>query len=407
MSRHLLNRLSHPKTSADKSIEFKSIPQDKVQEIDSGSRGEHASLYSRDIGGVIMRKVFSGFALILMPLAGCSGNTDTSADAPPITRPAKLIEVEAASNQRDLSFPAVIRAAQSAELTFQVAGEIREVNVLEGDEVIEGTVVAKLDQRDALNRLAQAKAEFDNATTEFERAERLAAQDAISRSVLDSRRTQRDVADASYRTAQKAVSDTILKAPFDGAISTVSGRQFQNVQAKESIAVLQSEEVEAVINIPGTIIARIPQLEPVGVRVKLDAAPDAEIVAQFKEASGEADPSTQTYEISFSFIPPEDLFILPGMTATVESSFLFNGVEDFVAEGIAVPLSAILAEGADKFVWVVDGTTMKISKRGVSVQSDAGDYVTVTEGLMGGETIVAAGVSFFHDGMTVRRWVPE
>ena len=354
-----------------------------------------------------MRGLFLGGAGVLMALAGCSGSSDTSADQPPTPRPAKLVEVEAATNQRDLSFPAVIQAAQTAELTFQVAGEIREINVLEGDEVSAGKIVAKLDQRDALNRLAQAKAEFDNATTEFERAERLAAEDAISRSVLETRRTQRDVADAAYRTAQKAVSDTVLKAPFEGVISTVSGRQFQNVQAKESIAVLQSEEVEAVINIPGTIIARIPQLEPVGVRVKLDAAPDAEIVAQFKEASGEADPSTQTYEISFSFIPPEDLFILPGMTATVESSFLFNGADDLVAEGIAVPLSAILAEGDETFIWLVDETTMKISKRRVTAQSDAGDYVTVTDGLEGGETIVAAGVSFFHDGMTVRRWVPE
>ena len=354
-----------------------------------------------------MRSLFAGGAIVLMALAGCSGGTDPNSDQPPAPRPAKLVEVEAATNQRDLSFPAVIRAAQSAELTFQVAGEIREINVLEGDEVPAGTVVAKLDQRDALNLLAQAKAEYDNATTEYERAERLAAQDAISRSVLESRRTQRDVADAAYRSAQKSVSDTVLKAPFDGFISTVSGRQFQNVQAKESIAVLQSAEVEAVINIPGTIIARIPQLEPVGVRVKLDAAPDAEIVAQFKEASGEADPSTQTYEISFSFIPPEELFILPGMTATVESSFLFNGADDIVAEGIAVPLSAILAEGEETFVWVVDETTMKISKHSVSLQSDAGDFVTVTEGLSGGETIVAAGVSFFHDGMTVRRWVPE
>ena len=354
-----------------------------------------------------MRGLFLGGAVVLTALAGCSGGSDTGADQPPKPRPAKLVEVEAATNQRDLSFPAVIRAAQTAELTFQVAGEIREINVLEGDEVSAGKIVAKLDQRDALNRLAQAKAEFDNATTEFERAERLAAEDAISRSVLETRRTQRDVADAAYRTAQKAVSDTVLKAPFEGVISTVSGRQFQNVQAKESIAVLQSEEVEAVINIPGTIIARIPQLEPVGVRVMLDAAPDAEIVAQFKEASGEADPSTQTYEISFSFIPPEDLFILPGMTATVESSFLFNGADDLVAEGIAVPLSAILAEGGETFIWMVDETTMKISKHRVTVQSDAGDYVTVTDGLNGGETIVAAGVSFFHDGMTVRRWVPE
>ncbi len=354
-----------------------------------------------------MRRTLAAIVMATLAATGCSGSGDANSDSAPKPRPAKLIEVEASSNQRDLSFPAVIRAARSADLTFQVAGEIREINVLEGDDVEAGKVIARLDQRDALNRLAQAKAEFDNATTEFERAERLAAQDAISRSVLESRRTQRDVADAAYRTAQKAVSDTVLKTPFEGVISTVSGRQFQNVQAKESIAVLQSEEVEAVINIPGTIIARLPQLEPVGVRVKLDAAPDVEIVASYKEASGEADPNTQTYEVSFSFLPPEDLFILPGMTATVESSFLFSGAADIVAEGISVPLAAVLAEGEELFVWVVDPESMKIAKRLIVAQSDAGTYMTVTDGLSGGETIIGAGVSFFHDGMTVRRWIPE
>jgi RND family efflux transporter MFP subunit len=354
-----------------------------------------------------MRIKIAAIVMATLTATGCSDSNDASSDNAPKPRPAKLIEVQASSNQRDLSFPAVIRSAQSADLTFQVAGEIREINVLEGDEVEAGKVIARLDQRDALNRLAQAKAEFDNATTEFERAERLAAQDAISRSVLETRKTQRDVADAAYRTAQKSVGDTVLKTPFSGFISTVSGRQFQNVQAKESIAVLQSEEVEAVINIPGTIIARLPQLEPVGVRVKLDAAPDVEIVASFKEASGEADPNTQTYEVSFSFLPPEDLFILPGMTATVESSFLFSGALDIVAEGISVPLAAVLAEGDELFVWVVDLEAMTIAKRPIVAQSDAGTYMTVTEGLSGGETIIGAGVSFFHDGMTVRRWVPE
>ena len=343
----------------------------------------------------------------LITLAGCSAGEASDTNSATKPRPAKMIQVEAASNQRDLSFPAFVRSARSAELTFQVAGEIREINVLEGDDVEAGFVIARLDQRDALNRRAQSEAEYENAKAEYERAERLAAEDAISRSVLESRRTQRDVARASLDSAQKAVGDTILKTPFSGFISTVTGREFQNVQAKEAIAVLQSDEVEAVINVPGTIIARIPQLEPVGVTVRLDAAPDTPIAATFKEASGEADPSTQTYEISFSFEPPEDLFILPGMTATVESSFIFSGAQDLVAMGTAVPLSAILAEGDEAFVWVVDPNTMKISKRKVAVQSDAGELVTVTSGLIGDETIISAGVSFFHEGMTVRRWVPE
>lgn len=340
-------------------------------------------------------------------LAACSAEPTIGLATQEKPRLAKMIQLEAASTQRDLSFPAVIKAAQSAELTFQTAGEIRELSVLEGDNVLMGKVIARLDQRDAVNRRNQAEAEYINAKTEYDRAQRLAAQDAISKSVLESRRAQRDVAEAIFNTAQKAVADTVLITPFNGVISKVSGRQFQNVQAKEVIAVLQSEEVEAVINVPGSIIARIPQLVPVGIKVKLDAAPDAEIIATFKEAAGEADPDTQTYKVSFSFIPPGDLFILPGMTATVQASFIANGAEDIVTSGTAVPLSAIFAEGSDTFVWVVDTLTMKISKRAVIVDSGMGEFVTVIEGLTGEETIVGAGVSFFSNGMTVRRWVPE
>lgn len=346
----------------------------------------------------------SGFVIGLVVLAGCSAAEDTVTQQE--VRPAKLVTVQAATNQRELTFPAFIQAAQSAELTFQIAGEIRELNVLEGSVVQEGDVIARLDQRDARNRLAQAQAEFDNAEAEFQRADRLYSEDAISRSVLDTRRTQRDVARASLDTAQKALSDTVLRAPFTGGVSRVFGRQFQNVQAKEAIAILQSAEVEAVMNAPGTIVARIPQLETVETRVVLDAAPDAPIIATFKEASGQADQATQTYEVSFSFQPPEGLLILPGMTATVESDFLFSGARDIVPIGVSIPLSAILAEGDDRYVWLV-GEDSRLSKRPITVSSDLGESVTIIDGLNGGETIVSAGVSFFHEGMEVRPWTTD
>lgn len=339
-------------------------------------------------------------------LAGCGdGSSDETREA--AVRPAKIVTVAAASDRRDLTFPAVIRAAQSAELTFQVAGEIRELNVLQAQSIEEGDVIAKLDQRNALNALEQARAEYRNAQAEFERAERLLARDAISQSAVDSRRTQRDIARAALSTAEKAVADTVLMAPFSGGISRVYVERFQNIQAKEPIVVIQSNQVEAVINIPGTIIAQIPQLETLGTTVTLDAAPDVAIPATFREASGLADENTQTYEVTFDFEPPEELLILPGMTATVSSTFVFSNGSAFIPEGVAVPLSSVLAEGDQTFVWVVDETDMTIHKTEVVMGADAGEFVVATSGLDGGEKIVAAGVPFLHEGMRVRPWTPE
>ena len=343
-------------------------------------------------------------AICLVSIAACG--SEPPPDDPPKVRPAKLITVKSASQARDLTFPAVVQAVQSAELTFQVAGEVIELNVLEGAEVAAGDVIAQLDQRDARNNLAQARAEFQNADSEYRRALRLAEEDAISRSTVEARQTQVEVQQAAVDTARKALEDTVIRAPFAGSISRVMVEQYQNVQAKESIAIIQTDETEAIVDVPGTIIARVPQLEPVNTRVVLDAAPEIEIPAVYREASGQADAATQTYQIGFSFEPPEGLLILPGMTATVKTTFLFRGAQDIVSRGIAVPLTAVLAEGEQRFVWVVD-SSMRLEKRAVTVGRDVTDVATVTAGLDAGETIVAAGVSFLAAGMTVREWTPE
>jgi len=336
---------------------------------------------------------------------GCSD--EEQASATPKVRPAKLVSVQAASNQRDLTFPAIIRAAQSAELTFQVSGEVRKLDVIEGMEVEEGTMISQLDQSNALNRLAQAQAEYENTQAEYKRAEQLVNKGGVSQSDLDSRKTKRDIARVSRDVARKSLNDTVLHAPFSGVISRVYVEQFQNVQSKEPVVVLQSHQIEAIVNIPGTILARSLQFEPINTSVVLDAAPEVEIPAEFRESSGQADLNTQTYELSFTFSAPEDLLILPGMTAILKTTLVMNGLKDLIPDGIAVPLASVLAEGEQTYVWVVDEETMAVAKRQVVVGPDPGEIVTVVDGLSGGETIVAAGVSFFHEGTVVRPWTPE
>ena len=349
----------------------------------------------------------TGLFAIAATLVGC-GASET-VDETLAVRPAKLVTIERASNVRTLNLPAVIQSARTSEMTFQVSGQVSELLVLEGQEVEQGEVVARLDDRDYRNNVVQARAQYEQAESDFQRAQRLIAQDAISQSVLEGRRTQRDVALAALDSAEKNLSDTELKAPFSGGISRVYVEQFQNIQAKELIADIQSDGVEAIVNIPADLIAYVPQFEPVGTVVILDAAPNTEIPTVFKEASGQADPNTQTYEASFSFTPPDNLLILPGMTATLQSGFEFSENVDplLIPTGVSTPLSSIVAEGDDTFVWVVDTATMAVSKRIVKVGPGIDENVVVTSGLEGGETVVAAGGAFLHEGLIVRPWEPQ
>ena len=351
---------------------------------------------------MIGRSIIMGFSALL--LASCGGQ-ETAEDTTPKVRPAKLVVVNAATNSRSVDFPAVIEAENSAELTFQVGGNITDLNVLEGDEVTAGQILARVEQRDYQNALAQAQAQYDNAEAEYQRAVRLAEQDAISRSVLESRETNRDIARAALDTAKKTSSDTVLRAPFSGYVSQVYVEKFQNIQAGSPIATIQSRDVVAVVNVPADLVARTPQFEPVNTRVVLDAARNTDLAATFKEAAGQADAATQTYKVSFSFTSPDNLVVLPGMTGTVSSDFEFFDDIDFVPSGIAVPLSAVVAEGEEKFVWLVDPETNAIARAPIETGMGMSENeVIVTKGLENGNLIVAAGGAYMHEGMIVRAW---
>lgn len=343
----------------------------------------------------------------LLALAGVSCTPERNATDELEPRPVKVFTVQSVENERTITFPAVIEAGRSAELTFQVPGTITQLAILEGQAVVAGETLAALDDRDARNRLAQAQAEFDRAEAEHERGLRLSEADAISRSVLETRRSQREVASASLDSARKALDDTVLRAPFTGHISRVYANEFQNVQAKEPIANIVGDGLEAVINVPGSVVSQIPRVSRIGARITLDALPGVTLPATLKETATEADPNTATFDVRFSFERPTEVLVLPGMTATLIGSF--SGI---VASGsersLIVPLSAILSADGDEFVWRIDQATDTVARAPVATGLEVGGgFVAVLDGLQADDQIVSAGASYLSAGQRVTPWTPE
>ncbi|MEO0883469.1 MAG: efflux RND transporter periplasmic adaptor subunit [Pseudomonadota bacterium] len=348
-----------------------------------------------------------GLTALISLLAIVSCGAEQAEETAPVIRPAKLIDIAVTDNTRTLSFPAIVEASTSVNLTFQVGGLIQDVAVTEGDEVTNGQVIARLDQRDFRNNLSTMQAQFNSAQSEFERAERLLAQDAISRSVYEQRESQRDVARASLDSARKALDDTVLRSPFDGVVAEVYAVDFQNIAAQQDVVTLQTTgAAEAVVQIPATLVANSGRVEPIETALILDAAPELRLETEFYSTTTQADTQTQTFEVRFAFTPPESLLVLPGMTGTVESRLLI-AAEDGGTQQIAVPLSAIIAEAGKTYVWAVDTDAMTVSRREIVLDEGSegiGEGIGVTSGLAPGDVIVGSGAAFLHEGMQIRRF---
>jgi multidrug efflux pump subunit AcrA (membrane-fusion protein) len=129
----------------------------------------------------------------------------------------------------------------------------------------------------------------------------------------------------------------------------------------------------------------------------------------FKEATAEADPETQTYQVTLSMPQPEVISVLPGMTAQVVVRAEVSAAEAESGDvGFAVPALAVFADEAGQAqVWVLETSSMTVHLRKVEIGEPTGSKdVWVLGGLEAGETIVATAVHELVEGDEIR-YLPE
>ncbi|MBF4306790.1 biotin/lipoyl-binding protein, partial [Vibrio anguillarum] len=103
-------------------------------------------------------------------------------------RSVKLIHVDQLSSSQQRRFPGKLYASQQADLAFRISGELIQLDLVEGQYVAQGDILAELDKRDAINALLNAKANFELAQVDFKRKQTLLNRRLISASDVDSAR---------------------------------------------------------------------------------------------------------------------------------------------------------------------------------------------------------------------------
>lgn len=326
-----------------------------------------------------------------------------------VVRPVRIITISGLGAGDTLSYPGEIQGIQNAELAFEVPGRMVEMPIREGVNVEQGQVLVKLDPTDYQASLDAAEARFRQSKDTFERFSEVFEKGAISRQELDLRQRQFEVEQAQLASARKALADTELRAPFSGRVGRTYVDNFNNVQAKQPILLLQDvTQLEIVGNVPEqdwlrakpglSLAQRSASVQP---RVSLSLFPGRSYPATITEVAASADPITRTFEARARFDPPDDIGILPGMSASVT----VNIPKDFAGKELTVVIPAN-AVGADddgnSYVWKLNAVGMTVSRANVTLGQLSGAEVEILEGLESGDRIAVSGVQNLREGMQVR-----
>ncbi len=323
--------------------------------------------------------------VFLLPLAACGGgdsnesDNDDEEESPPV--PVEVTLPERGDIFAVYSGTAPIEAFAEADVVAKVAGEVRLINVEEGDTVTRDKVLAQLDGDRLRLELNESQANLQKLRRDLDRNRELRQRDLISEGDFEKIQFDMEALEASYNLARLELDYTYIRAPIDGVVSERMVKLGNTVQEGEALfRVTSLDPLVAYLFVPEREYRRIRQGQPVG--IEIDALPGERIIAEVTRISPIVDPETGTFKITVEISDPERR-VKPGMFGRIAI------VYDQRENALKIPRSALLEESLSTSVFVVEEGLAK--RREVETGYSDRGMVEILGGLSDDDRIVTVG----------------
>jgi RND family efflux transporter MFP subunit len=311
-----------------------------------------------------------------------------------------------------------IVAQRKASVSSKGTGVLVYLGVVEGDKVKAGQIIARLDDRDIVAQLDEAKsglqlykAQMTEVENNYNREKELFARGLSSQQSLDqvesaykSLLANIDIAEARIRAAEVSLENMIIRAPFDGTVLTKNaevgeivapfGASTTSRAAVVTIADMNSLMVEA--DVSESNIEKIKQGQDC--EITLDSNPGKRYQGYVFKIVPTADRSKATVLVKVAF-KSYDSSVLPEMSAKV--SFLSEKTkQEDQTPVLTLSLSAIEDLDGKKIVYIVADD--KAIQKEITTGRLFGSYVEIISGLEEGEKIIDNLNEKIKDGIQVK-----
>jgi len=290
----------------------------------------------------IMKRPTPIALVALLALAGCSVKDADAIDLPPQKQtasavaapsPAPTEPAAAQAPEGELAGDAVpysgtVEAHRRSTLSPKISGSVAKVHVREGDRVEEGDPLVTFDLRDMELRLRQARAALDGAKIqrdatqmEFDRTKTLVDNQAAAKAQFDGVEFKKRGAEVNVTSAEiavqmseKAVRDSIVRAPYDGVIvrRLVNEGDYATTMPPTMLIIIEeTATLDLRIMVPSSEVGKIRQGDPVTIDFPSLGSSHRATVTRIVES---IDSRTRNFSVIVE-IPNADGALLPGLFA--------------------------------------------------------------------------------------------
>ena len=294
-----------------------------------------------------------------------------------------------------------ISAVQGAVVSTELPGTVAEVAFESGATVKKGDLLVRLDASAEEAQFRSAQADLQLAGNDLQRSRDLAARKVISKAELDSAESKFKQKEASVDQMRSMIEKKTSRAPFNGLAGIRQVNVGQVVKEGTQIVSVQAlDPIFVDFALPAKTLSQLsPGLE---VHVRTDVSPDREFTGKLTAMNSSVDAATRNVTLQGT-LENQDHVLKPGMFAKVDV------VLPQKQPALVIPATAIAYAPYGDSVFVIEKKkdpksgkeSQVIRQQFIRTGETRGDFVTVTQGLKAGETVVSSGVFKLRNGMPV------
>jgi len=337
------------------------------------------------------------FRLLLALLASLAGIGGCSEGEPERKRPPPLVQAAPATRHLFVDVIEAVGTAHANEqvvISSNVTERIERVLFDDGMAVTRGQLLAVLSQAQETAQLNGALAAELQATTQYDRIDKLFERGFATRAQLDLQMAAAERARADAAQARAAIGDRMIRAPFSGRTGLRAISAGAVVQAGTPLVTISDlSRIKLDFTVPETQLAALAA----GQEIEASAAafPDETFRGRIATIDPVIDPTSRAVMVR-AILPNPGTRLKPGMLLSVR---IRRG--DRMAD--AVPELAAIGNGEERSVFVLGPGNVA---RSVAVTTGLRDGGLIeVNGLPRGARVITEGILKVTEGMEVR--LPE
>ena len=292
---------------------------------------------------------------------------------------------------------ATVQTKENLMLNAEFGGVLQQVYVKEGQKVVKGQTLARVDDGGLSSQLAQMETQAALAKTTFERQENLWKQKIGSEIQYLQAKTNYNAQLKAVAQMKAQLAKTVIRAPFSGIIDEIA--------SERGSVVGPGTPILRIVSLGNMYLeAEVPEKNIGTIKKGSDAIVNFPVLgetfnAKVTQAGNYINPANRSFMIQIA-VPNKSGNIKPNLSSKIQLKDYSN------PKAITVPIS-IISENADgeQFLYVAQNPDKKgnaIAKKViVKVGLSQGELVEIVDGIKDGDLIIKEGARSVKDGQKV------